>query len=248
MKLEKLLSKGRYNEVYKSGDLAVKVFNESYKKEDVFTEALIAASVEPLDLNTPKIVEVSQVDGKWAIAMECVEGKTLSQLMEENPNDIDKYVNMMVDIQIDMFSKKCPSLRKLKEKMTDKINSASIDDTKRYELLSRLESTPKHDKLCHGDFTPQNIIIDDKGQAHIIDWNHATVGNASADVARSYLWLSLYNDKIADLYMNKFCEKTNTDKSYVQKWLPIVAAARLTKNIAEEKELIYKWIDVVEFQ
>ena len=115
-------------------------------------------------------------------------------------------------------------------------------------MLSRLESTPKHDKLCHGDFTPQNIIIDDKGQAHIIDWNHATVGNASADVARSYLWLSLYNDKIADLYMNKFCEKTNTDKSYVQKWLPIVAAARLTKNIAEEKELIDKWIDVVEFQ
>lgn len=248
MKLEKLLSKGKYNEVYKSGDLAVKVFNEDYKKEDVFTEALIAASVEPLDLNTPKIVEVSQIDGKWAIAMECVEGKTLSQLMEENPNDTDKYVDMMVDIQIDMFSKKCPSLRKLKSKMTDRINEAPIDDTKRFELLSRLENTPKHDKLCHGDFTPQNIIIDSKGQAHIIDWNHATVGNASADVARSYLWLSLYNDKIADLYMNKFCEKTNTDKSYVQKWLPIVAAARLTKNISEEKELIDKWIDVVEFQ
>lgn len=248
MKLEKLIAKGRNNEVYKSGDLAVKVFNKDYAKEDVFTEALIAASVEPLELNTPKVVEVSQVDGKWAIAMECVEGKTLSQLMEENPENTEKYVDMMVDIQIDMFAKKCPSLRKLKAKLTDKINQAGLDDTKRYELLAHLEGTPKHDKLCHGDFTPQNIIIDKDGKAHIIDWNHATVGNASADVARSYLWLSLYNEKIADMYMNKFCEKTKTAKSYVQMWLPIVAAARLSKNIEEEKELLNKWIDVVEYQ
>ncbi len=248
MKLEKLISKGKFNEVYKSGDLAVKVFHEDYAKADVFNEAFIAASVEPLGLNTPQIKEVKMVDGKWAIAMECVEGKTLSQLMEENPGDVDKYVEQMVDIQIDMFSKKCPSLRKLKAKITDKINSTNIDDGKKYELLSRLESTPKHEKLCHGDFTPQNIIIDKDQKAHIIDWNHATLGNASADVARTYLWLSLYNEKIADKYMNKFCEKTNTEKAYVQKWLPIVAAARISNGIEEEKELLNRWVDVVEFQ
>lgn len=248
MKLEKLLAKGRYNEVYRSGDLAVKVFNDGYSKVDVFTEALIAASVESLDLNTPKIMDVTQIDGKWAISMECVEGKTISQLIEENPADTEKYVDMMVDIQIDMFSKKCPSLRKLKAKITDRINKAPIDDAKKYELLSTLESTPKHEKLCHGDFTPQNIIIDKDGKAHIIDWNHATVGNASADVARTYLWLSLYNEKIADMYMNKFCDKTDTAKKYVQKWLPIVAAARMTKEVPEEKELLTKWVDVVEYQ
>ena len=154
----------------------------------------------------------------------------------------------MVDIQIDMFSKKCPSLRNLKHKLTKQINMAPVDDAKRYELLSRMESTPKHDKLCHGDFTPQNVIVDADGKAHIIDWNHATVGNASADVARSYLWLSLYNEKIADMYMNMYCEKTGTEKSYVQLWLPIVAAARLSKNIPEELGLLDKWIDVVEFQ
>ena len=248
MKLEKLIAKGRYNEVYKSGDLVVKVFNEGYKKEDVFTEALLAASVEPLGLNIPAVKEVTQIDGKWAISMECVEGKTLSKLMEEDPANVDKYVEQMVDIQINMFAKKCPSLRSLKEKLTKKINEAGLDDAKRYELLARMESAPKHDKLCHGDFTPQNIIIDSKGVAHINDWNHATTGNASADVARSYLWLCLHNEKIADKYLNMFCEKTDTDKVYVQKWLPIVAAARMTKNIEEEKELLNKWVDVVEYQ
>lgn len=248
MKLEKLIAKGRNNEVFKSGDLAVKVFNEGYKKEDVFAEALITASVEPLGLNIPAVKEVTQIDGKWAIAMDCVEGKTLGQLMEEEPANEDKYVDMMVDIQMDMFAKKCPSLGKLKEKIVKKINEAGLDEDKRYELLARLEGTPKHEKLCHGDFNPQNIIIDAKGAAHIIDWNHATVGNASADVARTYLWLSLYNEKVADKYLNKFCEKSGTDKLYVQKWLPIVAAARIAKGITEEKDLLNKWIDVVEFQ
>ncbi|NLL92557.1 MAG: phosphotransferase [Clostridiales bacterium] len=248
MELEKLIAKGRFNEVYKSGDLVVKVFNADYLKADVFTEASIIATVEPLGLNIPAVKEVTNIDGKWAISMERVEGKTLSQLMDEEPNNVEKYVEMMVDIQVDMFSKKCPKLRNLKEKLTTKINAASIDDGKKYELLSTMENTPKHDKLCHGDFTPQNIIIDASGKAYIIDWNHATIGNASADVARSFLWLSLYNAKIADMYVNKYCEKTNTAKSYVQKWLPVVAAARISNGIPEEKELLDRWVDIVENQ
>ena len=136
MKLDNLIAKGKNNEVYKSGDLVVKVFNEGYSKTDVFTEALIATSIEDLELNTPKIEEVTKVDGKWAIAMECVEGKTLSALIEEDPENTEKYVEMMVDIQLDMFSKKCPSLRKLKEKLTTKINMAPIDDAKRYEQIA----------------------------------------------------------------------------------------------------------------
>ena len=102
-------------------------------------------------------------------------------------------------------------------------------------------------ELCHGDFNPQNIIISD-GKPYIIDWNHATIGNASADVARTYLWMSLYMPDSADKYMDKFCEKSKTAKEYVQRWLPIVAAERLTKNIPEEKELIDKWMNVVEYQ
>ena len=48
--------------------------------------------------------------------------------------------------------------------------------------------------------------------------------------------------------MQTFCNKTNTKKDYVTSWVPIVAAARLTKNNPAEKELLEKWIDIVEFQ
>lgn len=248
MTFDQKISSGINNEVFKSGDLAVKVFRADYPKTEVLNEALIASRIEETGLNIPCVKEVTLIDGKWAISMDRIEGKTLAQLMEEDPEHLEEYVDQMVDLQLEVHSKRCPMLYKLKDKLNSRINSLdSIDDTRKYELLTRLDSAPKHKKICHGDFNPLNILISN-GKSYIIDWNHATQGNASADVARTYLWLCLYNEKIADMYMNKFCEKSNTNKSYVQQWLPVVAAARLTKAIPEEKELLLKWIDVVDYE
>ena len=104
----------------------------------------------------------------------------------------------------------------------------------------RLQGVPLHTKLCHGDFRPSNIIVDKDGNYHIIDWVHATKGNASADVARTYLILALSDMEAADWYLDKFCEKTDTKKKYVQDWLPMVAAAQLTKKRPEEQALLEK--------
>ena len=41
---------------------------------------------------------------------------------------------------------------------------------------------------------------------------------------------------------------TDTAKQYVQRWMPITAASRLGKGIPEEKELLEKWLDVVEYE
>ncbi len=250
MKLEKLIAKGTNNEVYKSGDLAVKVFNKDYPKADVLSEALIIAKIEEVGLDVPHLKDVTNIDGKWSISMDLIEGKTLGQMMKDDSANVDKYVEQMVDIQMSIHSKKCNGLAKLKDKLYSRIDGlTTIDDTKKYELLTRLDSAPKHKKICHGDLNPLNIIISEKdNKAYVIDWNHATQGNASADVARTYLWLCIYHKDIAEKYIDLFCEKSNTDKTYVQRWLPVVAAARLTKNIAEEKELLSKWIDVVEYE
>lgn len=107
---------------------------------------------------------------------------------------------------------------------------------------------PKHVKLCHGDFQPNNIIVKDDGTMYVLDWVHATQGNASADAARTYLLLCLEDQNRADKYMDLFCEKTDTDRRYVQQWLPLVAAAQLTKHRAEEAELLHKWVDICDYQ
>lgn len=249
MKLDRVIAVRNSKTVYRDGDRCVKVFDADYSKADVLNEALNQARVEETGLNIPKVIEVTTIDGKWAIVSEYIKGKTLAQLMEENPEKKDEYIEKLVDLQLLVQSKTNPLLNKLKDKMNRKISQADIDATTRYDLHTRLEGMPKHNKLCHGDFNPSNIIITDDGTPYVIDWAHATQGNASADAARTYLLFWLVGDiDGAKKYLDLFCKKSDTAKQYVQKWMPIVAASQSVKGNAEEREFLLSWVDVVDYE
>ena len=249
MNLDKIIAVRTGKTVYKDADKVVKVFDSDYSKADILNEALNQARIEETGLNIPKILGVNMIYGKWAIVSEYIKGKTMAQLMEENPDKFDEYLEQFVDIQMDIHSRKAPMLNKLKDKMNRKISEADLDATTRYDLHTRLEGMPKHDKVCHGDFNPSNIIITDEGVPYVIDWSHATQGNASADVARTYLlfWLD-GNIEGAKKYMELFCKKSDTAKQYIEKWLPIVAASQSVKGNAKEREFLLSWVDVVDYE
>ena len=250
MKLDRIIAVRTGKTVYRDGDKVIKVFDSEYSKADILNEALNQARIEETGLNIPKVLEVTMIDGKWAIITEYIEGKTLAQLMKEEPEKLDEYLEKFVDLQIEVHSKKAPLLNKLKDKMDRKISQTDLDATTRYDLHTRLEAMPKHKKVCHGDFNPSNIIIrKDDGTPFILDWAHATQGNASADVARTYLLFCLEGDKEkADKYLDLFCKKSDTAKQYVQKWLPIVAASQSVKGKPEEREFLLSWVNVMDFE
>ena len=235
--------------IYKCGDACIKVFDEGYSKTDVLNEALNQARIEGTGLNIPKIREVMMVEGKWAIVSDFIEGDTLEKIMRANPENMDQYLELFVDLQLEIQSKTCIHLNKLKDKMTRKISEAKLDATTRYELHTRLEGMPKHNKVCHGDFNPANIIITPEGVPYILDWSHVTQGNASADAARTFLLFSLAGaTDLAEKYIKLFCKKSDTARQYVQKWVPIVAASQSVKGEESEKQLLLSWVDVVEYE
>ena len=249
MNLDRVIAVRNSQTVYHDGNRCIQVFPEHYSKADVLSADLHQARVEETGLSIPKIIEVTTVDGKWAIVSEFIKGKTMAQLISENPGKKDEYLQQFVDLQIGIQSKTNPMLTKLKDKMNRKISMAELDATTRYDLYTRLESMPKHNKLCHGDFNPSNIIISDEGTPYIIDWAHATQGNASADAARTYLLFWLGGDiEGAKRYLELFCVKSNTAKQYVQKWMPIVAASQSVKGNAKEREFLLSWVDVVDYE
>lgn len=249
MKLEKVIAVRNNKTIYREDDKCIKVFDSNYSKADILNEALNQSRIEETGLNIPKILEVTMVDGKWAIVSEFIKGKTLAQLMQENPEKKDEYIELLVNLQLEVHSKVSPLLNKLKDKMNRKISISELDATTRYDLHTRLEGMPKHNKVCHGDFNPSNIIIAEDGKAYILDWSHATQGNASADVARTYLLFWLNGDmEGAKTYLNMFCEKSGTAKQYVQKWMPIVAASQSVKGNEKEREFLLSWVDVVDYE
>ena len=236
MKLEKknLIVERPYKSVYKTEEGIVKIFATDHPKSAVFNEALNTVKVEETGLDIPKLKEVTQINGEWALLIENREGKTLEEMMKVDRANLEKYMSDFVDLQLKVQSKTATTLPKLKDKLADEIRSLKdLDATERYELLTRLEGMPKHTKLCHGDF---------------IDWAHASQGNASADAAMTYLLFALHDQESADLYLKLFCKKSDTARQYVEQWLPIVAAAELGKDIRLEKDFLMKWIDVMEYE
>lgn len=249
MKLDRVIAVRNDKTLYRDGDRCIKVFGETYSKADVLNEALNQARIEETGLHIPRVLEVSMIEGKWAIVSEYIKGKTLAQLMAEDEEKKDEYIELLVDLQMQVHAKTCPLLNKLKDKMSRKISQTELDATTRYDLHTRLEGMPKHNKVCHGDFNPSNIIIAEDGTPYILDWSHATQGNASADVARTYLLFWLAGDIMgAQTYLNLFCTKSGTAKQYVQKWMPIVAASQSVKGNEKEREFLMSWVNVVDYE
>ncbi len=237
--LDRIIAVRNTKTVYRDGDLCLKVFNEEFKKSDVLNEALNQARIEETGLNVPKVLEVTAVNGKWTIVSQYIKGKTLLELMEENPSKKEEYLNLFVDLQLKVQSKTCKGLNLLKDKWTKKIMSTDLPATLRYKLYSILESTPNHDKVLNGDFNPSNIIMAENQEPYIVDWSHATQGNASADAALTYILFCLNSTKeTADEYLDMFCKKSDTKKQYVEKWIPLAAAVQLTKCHSSEKEFL----------
>jgi len=248
LNLENPIMERKTKTVYRDNDKTIKLFVENYSKGNILNEALNQARVEEgTSLNIPKLVAVTKVGDRWALVSEHIEGTPLDKLMAEHPEKEDEYLNRFVDIQLEILSNNVPLLNRMKEKYRRKINETDIYDNIKYELLQRLEGMKNHTKLCHGDFNPSNIIIKDDGTAYIIDWAHVTVGNASADSARTFLLFSMDGkEALAEKYLNLFSEKSGIAKSNIQRWVSIVAAAQLSST--EDKELLNKWIDVVDYE
>ena len=129
--------------IYRSGEYCVKLFDENYSKANVLNEALNQARVEETNLNIPKIIEVCKIDGKWAIVLEYIKGKNLAQLMAENPEKEDEYLEQFVNLQTLVHKQEAPMLNRIRDKMKRKLDEADLDATTRYDLQMGLESLPR---------------------------------------------------------------------------------------------------------
>ncbi|MDR1928385.1 MAG: phosphotransferase [Oscillospiraceae bacterium] len=239
-----LLAQRPNKALFRRGEQTVKLFDGTVCAADVLNEALNQARVQETGLPVPRLHEVTKHDdGRWAIISDYIEGQTLLQCMEEQPERLEEWMALLVRLQMEVHSKRAPLLGRMKDKLNRKISACGLDATSRYELHTRLETMPAHAKVCHGDFNPSNVILRE-GKPFLIDWAHVTQGNAAADAANSYLtFLRLGMEDKAQLYLKLYCEQSDTARQYLEKWIPIVAAARLSGAAPESRGFWARWCE-----
>ena len=82
----------------------------------------------------------------------------------------------------------------------------------------------------------------------IVDWSHATQGNASGDAAITYLEFALKDEKMADLYLKLFCRKSDTAKQYVQKMASDCGGSPAYQRCKRGRRVPASLTDIIDFQ
>lgn len=241
--MERVITRRKDKLVYRDGDKLVKLFGENYSKSDILNEALNQARVAETGLNIPRFREVTVIDGKSAIVMDFIEGPTLAALMEESPKRREEYLKKFVAIQRDVHSRKHLLLTKYIDKLKMKILRSELDASVRYDLSMRLDGMRRHTHVLHGDFQPSNIILTKGGEPFILDWSHASQGNATADAAKSYLLFRLAGaEEFAEQYLDEFLLQAGVSREYAMEWAPLVAAAQINRAAdGDKKNMLLKW-------
>lgn len=227
---------GNTAQIYLYENKIVKVFNDFLPDTESSYEANKQKFAHSCGLSVPKIFDVTTIDGKQAIIMEFVKGKTIGDILSENMEQAEYYMNISIDIQQKIHMIVADSLEPMSLKLSRQIESAQqLDKRHKSALLQKMDTITYKKRLCHGDFHMFNLIMSDNNQVTIIDWVDSSAGDLRADVYRTYLLYEQFSIELADMYLRLYCQKSGLSKDDIFQWAPIIAGARLSENVSSEK-------------
>lgn len=235
---------GNTAKIYLYKNRIIKLFNDYLPDTESIYEANKQKFAYTCGLSVPEILDVTKIDGKQALIMEYIKGRTLGDILTANKEQAENIMNISVDIQQKIHTIEADSLESIYEKLSRQIMSTHLlDKRQKTALLYKLEEMPFEKRLCHGDYHLFNLILSDN-KVTIIDWVDSSAGNYKADIYRTYLLYSQFSIELADLYLRLYCEKSGISKEEVFQWAPIIAGARLSENVSNENaERLLKIVD-----
>ena len=236
LKLDNPFAFGNTANLYLYDDKIIKVFKKHLPPSEFLDEAKKQEYAYSLGLHVPKILEVTDIHGQQAIIMEYVIGKTVGELLINNLDRAENYINICVNVQKNIHAVEIDTelLEPMSKKLLRQIERVDhLNQTQKNTLLNRLDKMTYKPRLCHGDFHPFNLIMSDD-KVYIIDWVDSSSGDIRADVYRTYLLFSQKSVDLADMYLAMYCKNTDLSRDEIFQWAPIIAAARLSENVSSE--------------
>lgn len=251
----------------------LKLFHGWIRLESIENELRIARTIYESGLPVPEVSELKRVNGRVGLIYQRIYGESLYKAAQRRPWNIPRYFKRLAELHVEIHSHSVPgdfpSQRQILEK--DIQQAAGIPNLLRSKVLAALQDLPDGNQLCHGDFWAGNIMMTPQGEM-IIDWNRASRGNPLADLARStnavlaFLetnqfrrgFLSYGNSRISQaknwlfrtvgrttypIYLRRYFQLRPGGEAELQRWLPIIAAARLIDEIPEFDHMLIAQVE-----
>jgi len=256
--LSKPIALGRTAEVYDwDADHILKLYFEWCPPHWVDNESKVAHVVVAAGIPTPSAKEIIEIKGRRGIVYERVTGISMLQDMNARPWMIFQHARTLAELHVKVNQLSVPGLYSFKNGMEDSLrNAPHLSDDLRASLLDLLPALPDGDKLCHGDFHPGNVMLTRQGPV-VIDWMTASIGNPWADFTRTSLLLTIGPKAAGKLlsppmrmfiqifyrtYVQHYLKILPDPQNERQKWIPMVAAARLNERIEPETQALVEMV------
>ena len=231
------IASGAQADIYRDGTNAIKLFKNTIQKEDIENEINLQKMAFDYGLPVPEVFDIIEIDNKYGIVMEYVDGITVGKILMNDINKLEDYLVKSIEIQNSIHKIEAKNYPAMKDKLKIFIQNANkIDKNSKEKILTRLENIQFEKQLCHGDFHIFNLI-QTSNDIKIIDWVCASSGSPQADIYRTYLLYKTYKESfVSDMYIETYCQMLKLDESKIMSWSPIVTAARLGEYCKDERE------------
>lgn len=257
----KVIGQGRTAEVLEYGEGKIlKLYRDDVPEEYVDLEYRFSKWVYEQGVATPQPHERVVVEGRPGIVYQQIAGPTLLQQMNRKPwlnfSGFKQMAGLHYSLhQLEGMGEAGAQKKQLEHKI---IAAPMLATEEKTQILSRLAELPDGEKLCHGDFHPDNILMDSK--LWVIDWMTGVRGNPAADVARSVIMFSIgalperasmftkgflgfARKRLTAQYVRRYLKLSGLTLADINPWILPVAAARLVEGLpVPEKELLVREI------
>lgn len=257
------LGVGREAEVFAvSQSECVKLFYQNCPMAQVRAEAERLTFVHTHGVPSPACYGTVQIDGRFGVRMERLQGETLlRRSLRVPPAQAAELPYTLGTLQKAYHQISATGLGDMTQMLSAGIGYTDLlTDAQKDALRTRLARMPAGDRLVHMDYHADNVLITEQG-AKIIDWSGACAGNPLADAARTLLTMENRSyppdadaqtrrtmDDSRAFARARYLEGYGADAHDIAAWTPLIAAARLfccpEEERAQNLERVYAYLEM----
>lgn len=259
MDSRRLIGAGRTAEIYEWDEGRVlKLYFDWFPAHEVDHEARITGMIADAGIAAPQVYDVIDQDGRRGIIMQRIAGESMLQRARRDMTQAEALIRQFAEAHLRIHAAVAPGLPRQRDHLEYDISHAPLlTESLRAAALERLYALPSGDRVCHGDYHPDNLLLTADGVV-IIDWIAAVQGNPLADVARTVVVLgggslpesdaatisanalsaNAFIEQTRALLLNSYLDRYFADqpdaRAEMERWIPMMAAARLKEGIEKE--------------
>jgi aminoglycoside phosphotransferase (APT) family kinase protein len=233
---------------------SIKLFHAGRPLEAIDPERIAAEALAASAVPAPRYRGAANVGDRVGLIFDRVDGPSMLAVLAQQPWRVLTLARELADVHLAIHAQPAPDLQQQHAYLERMLGRASVlSERVRSAARERLAGLPQGDRLCHGDFHPDNLVLTPAGPM-VLDWMTATQGEPAADVARTLMLLEqaalppdagrvfsvimqTLRRAFASAYWRRYAAASGLRSADVEAWRLVVFAARLGEGPPEGEHI-----------